>query len=54
MQEHLFDHLSVPASNIFFPGPGVDYDALIREAGGLEVQLLGIGTNGHIGKSVFI
>ncbi|MBW4042349.1 MAG: glucosamine-6-phosphate deaminase [Acidobacteria bacterium] len=27
----------------------VDYERRIREAGGIDVQLLGIGTNGHIG-----
>jgi glucosamine-6-phosphate deaminase len=27
----------------------VDYERRIREAGGVDVQLLGIGTNGHIG-----
>jgi glucosamine-6-phosphate deaminase len=27
----------------------LDYDRAIREAGGVDLQLLGIGTNGHIG-----
>ncbi len=49
MQEHLFAHVAVPPGNIFFPEAGRDYDALIAERGGLDLQLLGIGTNGHIG-----
>lgn len=28
---------------------GADYDAAITEAGGIDLQLLGIGTDGHIG-----
>lgn len=28
---------------------GQDYEAAIREAGGIELQILGIGTDGHIG-----
>jgi glucosamine-6-phosphate deaminase len=49
MREHLFAHIGVPAGNVFFPEAGRDYDALIAERGGLDVQVLGIGTNGHIG-----
>jgi glucosamine-6-phosphate deaminase len=49
MRHHLFDHISVPSSQIHFPSAGVDYDALIAKHGGLDLQLLGIGLNGHIG-----
>ncbi|MGM1017482.1 MAG: glucosamine-6-phosphate deaminase [Actinomycetota bacterium] len=28
---------------------GTDYDAAIREAGGVDLQILGVGTDGHIG-----
>jgi glucosamine-6-phosphate deaminase len=50
MQEHLFDHVKIPASQIHFPsGSGADYDAAIARAGGIDIQLLGIGVNGHIG-----
>ncbi len=50
MRHHLFDHISVPAHQIHFPsGDGSDYDAQIQKAGGLDIQLLGIGVNGHIG-----
>lgn len=31
------------------PAAGAAYDAAIAEAGGIAVQLLGIGTNGHVG-----
>ena len=31
------------------PHAGSDYDRAIREAGGVDLQILGIGTNGHIG-----
>jgi len=59
MQENLFRHLNIPASNIRIPegtvvgGELVDwcrgYEDEIRAAGGLDLQLLGIGTDGHIG-----
>lgn len=31
------------------PAEAARYEALIAEAGGIDVQLLGIGTNGHLG-----
>lgn len=65
MHEHLFRHLSIPPSQIHFPGGAGDYDAQIAAAGGIDIQvllvivvccfhfcssqLLGIGVNGHIG-----
>ena len=50
MQENLFDHINIrpEATNI----PGADYanyDALVDSLGGIDLQLLGIGHNGHIG-----
>ena len=55
MQVQLFDHVNFKAS--FLPdGNAKDlnresrrYDAAIQKAGGLDLQLLGIGHNGHIG-----
>lgn len=57
MHEHLFAHINVPAAHIHFPnGRAADlpaecdrYERAIDEAGGLDVVLLGIGANGHIG-----
>ncbi|MEM7234886.1 MAG: glucosamine-6-phosphate deaminase, partial [Planctomycetota bacterium] len=57
MDEHLFHGLNIPSSQIHFPpnaGPGIvekcqAYDQAIRDAGGIDFQILGIGSNGHIG-----
>lgn len=59
MQEHLFRHVDIDPSNIHVPDGTVDregvdaycdgYERSIREAGGIDVQLLGIGRTGHIG-----
>lgn len=55
MQQELFDHINMKAH--FVPdGNAADlaaecarYDAAIQAAGGIDMQLLGIGRNGHIG-----
>ena len=57
MQENLFSHINVQQSNIHIPtglAQDVDaecaaYDAAIAAAGRLDLQLLGLGANGHIG-----
>jgi glucosamine-6-phosphate deaminase len=59
MHRHLFDHIDLPAANIHLPSgtlpaaeiPGhcAAYEDRIRQAGGLDFQLLGIGGTGHIG-----
>jgi glucosamine-6-phosphate deaminase len=57
MRKHLFDGIDLPKENIHFPpAEGKDLVARCREyeeaivaAGGIDVQLLGIGRNGHIG-----
>lgn len=57
MQEHLFQHVNVKAENIHVPnGENPDaesmcreYDELIERVGGIDLQLLGIGLDGHIG-----
>jgi len=48
MYEHLFGNLTFKKR--FFPSlNGVDlYDELIEAYGGIDIQILGIGTNGHI------
>lgn len=59
MRENLFDHVNVPERNIHIPRGDVPrdevdahcaaYEAAIREAGGIDFQLLGIGRSGHVG-----
>ena len=57
MEEHLFRHLNIPRERIHIPnGLAADvpaecaaYEAAIVAAGGIDLQLLGIGTDGHIG-----
>lgn len=59
MHEHLFDHIDIIPENIHIPDGTIDnnniyqycidYEMAIKEAGGLDFQLLGIGRSGHIG-----
>lgn len=57
MQEHLFRHVNICPENVHIPdGHAADltaaahaYDEAILAAGGIDLQLLGIGRNGHIG-----
>lgn len=57
MNEQLFRHININLEHTYVPnGVAADpeaecrrYDALIEEAGGIDLQLLGIGHNGHIG-----
>ena len=59
MREHLFDHLDIPADAIHIPdgtlardrvlAACLQYEERIREAGGIDLQILGIGRTGHIG-----
>jgi glucosamine-6-phosphate deaminase len=57
MEENLFRHLDIPAGNIHIPDGlskdatkhCADYEAAIRAAGGIDLQILGIGRTGHIG-----
>lgn len=59
MREHLFDHLDIPLESIHIPdgtlaresipAACVAYEEKIREAGGIDLQILGIGRTGHIG-----
>ncbi|HWD94695.1 MAG TPA: glucosamine-6-phosphate deaminase [Verrucomicrobiae bacterium] len=56
MKEHLFRHLNIDPAKTHLPnGVAVDLDAecrryedLIQQAGGIDLQLLGIGRTGHI------
>jgi glucosamine-6-phosphate deaminase len=59
MHDQLFDHIDIPAAHIHLPDGTVpraevfahcrDFEEKIRAAGGLDVQILGIGRTGHIG-----
>ncbi|MFM9025037.1 MAG: glucosamine-6-phosphate deaminase [Planctomycetaceae bacterium] len=59
MREHLFDHVDIPAAAIRIPDGTlprdrvleacVRYEEAIRAAGGIDLQVLGIGRTGHIG-----
>ena len=54
MDHNLFDHIDIDKSRTRVPS-GIDtsdpaaYDKEIAAAGGVDLQLLGIGNNGHIG-----
>ncbi len=57
MQDNLFSHVNIAPANVHIPdgnAPDLDasakaYDEAILAAGGIDLQLLGIGRNGHIG-----
>lgn len=57
MEEQLFNHLNLDLANTHVPdGLAKDvaahcaaYEAEIKAAGGIDIQVLGIGSNGHIG-----
>ncbi|MDD6603053.1 MAG: glucosamine-6-phosphate deaminase [Eubacteriales bacterium] len=56
MYENLFNNINIPDENInFLDGNAADveqecknYEKKIKQAGGIDIQLLGIGSNGHI------
>ncbi len=59
MHLHLFNHVDIKAENIHIPNGEwskeeikkhcQEYEATIESAGGIDLQILGIGNNGHIG-----
>lgn len=57
MNQHLFSRVNIPLANTFLPdGMAADvksscreYERQIRDCGGIDLQLLGIGVSGHIG-----
>lgn len=57
MNEHLFNHINVKKENTHIPNGEVsnvnqeceDYEGRIQQIGGIDLQILGIGENGHIG-----
>ena len=59
MNEHLFDHVDIEKSNINVPDGTVSresvwdacqaYEQKIKDNGGIDIQILGIGRTGHVG-----
>ncbi|MDZ4807758.1 MAG: glucosamine-6-phosphate deaminase [Bacteroidota bacterium] len=59
MRANLFDHIDINPNNIHIPDGEVkkedikehcrQYEKMIEDAGGIDLQILGIGNNGHIG-----
>jgi glucosamine-6-phosphate deaminase len=59
MWENLFDHINIKPENVHIPNGAVpreklieetdNYEKAIRAAGGIDLQILGIGKTGHIG-----
>lgn len=59
MNEHLFDHIDILPENINIPNGTlskedipeycINYEKKIKDLGGLDIQILGIGRTGHIG-----
>ncbi len=57
MNKNLFDNINIDKANTFVPDGtakdvdtvGTAYDAAIEAKGGIDLQLLGVGRNGHIG-----
>lgn len=56
MHEHLFKQINIPRQNIYLPSGTTDnyeafcawYERRIQECGGIDLQVLGIGSDGHI------
>ena len=57
MRSNLFDHVNIKPENTYVPNgcasdfdaECAEYDARIKRFGGIDLQLLGIGVDGHIG-----
>lgn len=59
MRVNLFDHIDINPKNIHIPNGEIkkedvksfcqQYEKMIEDAGGIDLQILGIGNNGHIG-----
>jgi glucosamine-6-phosphate deaminase len=58
MQQNFFAHVNVGPANIHIPDGAIkgnyqqycaSYENAVRDAGGIDLQILGIGRNGHVG-----
>jgi len=56
MHEHFFQHVNVPKQHIYIPSGNTSnyaafcawYEQRIEECGGIDIQILGIGSDGHV------
>lgn len=56
MKKNFFNHINIKRENIFVPDGKAEnleqyckkYDEMIENAGGIDIQILGVGENGHI------
>ncbi|HMC11218.1 MAG TPA: 6-phosphogluconolactonase, partial [Pirellulaceae bacterium] len=61
IKEHLLDQVNIPPDQVHIPNGSLplaqveehcrEFEAQIERAGGIDVLLLGIGANGHIGSN---
>jgi glucosamine-6-phosphate deaminase len=58
MHQNFFSHVNIDPANIHIPDGAIagdydqycrSYEQAIRDSGGIDLQILGIGRNGHIG-----
>jgi glucosamine-6-phosphate deaminase len=58
MRQNFFSHVNIPPANIHIPDGSLkkdyrqycaEYEQRIRDSGGIDLQVLGIGRNGHVG-----
>jgi len=59
MRENFFDHVDIPPDQVHIPRGDIgrdeveahcrEYEQAIRDAGGIDFQILGIGRSGHVG-----
>lgn len=59
MKENLFDHIDIPAENIHIPDGTIpfsqieqysrDYEKKIKDVGGIDLMVIGIGRSGQLG-----
>ena len=57
MEENFFAHVNVPPERIYVPDGLTEdvpahcaaYEKAIRDAGGIDLQILGLGSDGHLG-----
>ena len=57
MDDNLFSHINIKHENVYIPNGETDspkaecesYEKEIKASGGIDLQILGIGENGHIG-----
>jgi len=57
MHQNFFQHINIASQNVYIPSGTTDnypafcewYEQRIRDCGGIDLQILGIGSDGHIG-----